>query len=96
MCWRQSLYHRALRSWVNDLNYEVLQPKGMYAKFQTNGVHSRYYNEEISWLAVAMTEEEAETLRNESVHWSPACCAPKIVPSPCACCCCCCFVRRVV
>jgi hypothetical protein len=98
LCAREGSYHRALRRWVDELNAEVLEPRGLFAKFQTNAVHSKDYHEEISWLAVALSEEEAQALRAEPIFWTPACCADRIKPDPCACravtCCCC--VQRVV
>ena len=97
VCIAQRRYHIALRRWIDHLNHEVLEPKGLFAKFQTNAVHSKNYNEEISWLAVALTEEEAESLRHEPTFWRPECCGPGILPDRCGeSCACCCCARRVV
>lgn len=79
---------------------QVLVPKGMLAKFQTNqhtqSTGNSSYSEEISWLAVALTPVEAEALRDEPIFWSPGCCTPTIEPHDCQCCFCCCCSPRVV
>ena len=79
---------------------QVLVPKGMLAKFQTNqhtqSTGNSSYSEEISWLAVALTPVEAEALRDEPIFWSPGCCTPNIEPHDCQCCFCCCCSPRVV
>lgn len=70
---------------------QVLVPNGMFAKFQTNEIYVDYggpasYYENITWLAIALTEEESEILRQESAFWSPACCGNQIVASDCCTC----------
>jgi len=72
----------------------------MYGKFQTNQYTQSNgdssYSEEISWLAIALTEDEAEMLLAEPIFWTPACCAPYTVHHPCQWCFCCCCDARVV
>jgi hypothetical protein len=95
-CYVQSRYNRALGAWVNQLNKQVLEPKGMYAKFQTVQVNSDKYHEEQSWLAVALSADDAEILKQEAVFWKPACCDSRhIVKDTCQCKSCC-GVERIV
>jgi hypothetical protein len=84
---------------------QVLVPRGMFAKFQTNHISFSYtsgngasttYSEDISWLAIALTEEESEILRQEVSFWEPACCSEEIEPHWCQWCFCCCCQRRIV
>jgi hypothetical protein len=97
LCLSQAKYHTALRSWIDDLNARLLAPRGMFAKFQTAAIHTKDYHEEISWLAVSLTDEDAALLAAEPIFWSPACCKPEIAPDACAdSCACCCGVKRVV
>jgi hypothetical protein len=98
LCCVQARYHKHMRVWLDDLNREVMMPRGMFAKFQTNSVHSDKYHESISWLAVALTEEESAILREEVIFWSPGCCDQTIRPAccACACCTCCCCVPCVM
>jgi len=95
LCWTQGRYHAALHVWLDDLNRKVLIPKHMYAKFQTNAYHTKDYHEEISWLAIALNEDESRKLENEPIFWGPGCCNDKIVPSCCpdSCATCCCVPR---
>eukprot|EP01116_Phalansterium_solitarium_P024915 TRINITY_DN9275_c0_g1_i1.p1 TRINITY_DN9275_c0_g1~~TRINITY_DN9275_c0_g1_i1.p1 ORF type:complete len:207 (+),score=54.50 TRINITY_DN9275_c0_g1_i1:108-728(+) len=95
-CYRHTVYQRALRDWLIAFNHDVLVPKGLFSKFQTNAVHSQHYNEEISWLAVALSPEEADQLMNEPVMWTPGCCEPRIRPDHVSSAACCCCAARVV
>lgn len=98
LCWHQGRFQRAAAAWLDALNRELLAPRGMLAKFQTASVHIDKYHEEISWLAVALTPDEAEILSREPVFWSPGCCDSLIRPDSCACAAAtsCCCVPRVV
>lgn len=102
VCYKEYTFQEATSRWVDDLNSTVLQPNGMYAKFQTNYIYIHYgegssYTEEISWLAIAMTPAEVERLKKEPTFWSPACCNDnEMVPNGCEWCFCCCFSRRIV
>lgn len=101
LCWRERRYQAALGAWVDGLNAAVLQPRGMFAKLQTNSYHedtgpTSDYDEEISWLAVAMTPVEAAALAAEPVFWTPGWCTPAMTRHPCQGCFCCCGQRRVV
>jgi hypothetical protein len=95
VCVVQGRYHKELRQWLDELNNKVLRPRRMYAKFQTNAIHTKDYHEENSWLAVALTYEECTILENEPIFWSPGCCNDKIEPSCCpdSCATCCCVPR---
>lgn len=92
LCFWQGQYNRAMRRWLDNLNTNVLLPRGMLAKFQTNRIDKL----EFSWLAIALTDAEVELLRREPVMWRPECCGTGITPNECECCCCCCGTRRVV
>lgn len=102
LCWQERRYQTAVGAWVDDLNAHVLQPRGMFAKFQTNSYYETNgngqggRNEEISWLAVALTPAEAEALKAEPVFWTPECCQPVMTRHPCPWCFCCGCQRRVV
>jgi hypothetical protein len=96
VCVAQRRYHAALGRWVADLNREVLEPRGLFAKFQTSQVNSKDYHEEQSWLAVSLNRDDAEVLRAEPVFWRPACCdTSRMVRDECQCKTCC-GVERVV
>lgn len=70
-----------LDNWANCFNAEVLQPRGLFAKFQTaySTTYEKNYGEggddtfvikQITWLAIALIQSEAEILRNEPLYWS--------------------------
>jgi hypothetical protein len=100
ICIRDSRYQAALGHWVNELNEQLLRPRGLFGKFQTVQVYSDKYHEEQSWLAIALTADDAEQLRAEPVFWRPACCGTnRLVRDTCQpkfCCCCCCRYERFV
>lgn len=96
VCAREAAYQKKLASWLHQLNTEVLMPRGMYAKFQTSQITADKHHEEISWLAIAMSETEIEALQREPVFWRPMCCEPNIAPDRCACCLSTCCCRSVV
>ena len=85
-----------IRKWLEEFNDNVLKNHNFYAKFQTNEIHTKDYHETISWLAIAMTAEEAMILREEPVLWMPKCCSTQIVPGCCPKICCWCGPRRYV
>jgi hypothetical protein len=93
-------YHMALGRWLDDLNAQVLCPRGLFGKFQTTQANGNSYHEEQSWLAISVTAEDADKLRAEPVFWRPACCSTtKLVADDCqtkTCCCCGCRYTRVV
>lgn len=97
VCYMEAKRQRVLRAWLRDANERVFAPHGLYAKFQTvtlvrsNG-DGNVHEEEYSWLAVALSAQEAAALQAEPVFWRPVgCCNPKIGPDKCpgAKCCCC-------
>lgn len=106
VCWQQNNYQSGVKRWVDDFNQQVLMPKGMFAKFQTcevyidnPGDNTGGQSEEISWLAVALTPEEVQRLKEEPIFWWPGCCNEGVLTKhPCGCwfCFCCCCVMRTV
>jgi hypothetical protein len=98
LCWcsRLNAHQLALGAWVKDLNSRVLEPRGMFAKFQTSQINANKYREEISWLAIAIGEAEVESLQQEPVFWKPACCTHDMVRDECATSCAACCGRTVV
>ena len=67
-------WDQALRSWQEDFNREVLEPKGMFLKTQSNCRMHRIKQQNGSyrerkytarWFAIALTEEESEKLKSE-------------------------------
>eukprot|EP00611_Tribonema_gayanum_P022978 TRINITY_DN4730_c0_g1_i1.p2 TRINITY_DN4730_c0_g1~~TRINITY_DN4730_c0_g1_i1.p2 ORF type:complete len:226 (-),score=28.14 TRINITY_DN4730_c0_g1_i1:647-1324(-) len=75
-----SKYQGVMEAWVSRLNTEVLEPKGMFGATQTAVWHNLNHYEEVSWLAIAMTKAEAQSLRSEPHIWNMRlacpCCAP--------------------
>lgn len=100
LCLSQRNYQRDLRAWLQQLNDQLLAPRGLFAKFQTTTVQynceHHIFSRDYSWLAVALTAEETERLRAEPVQWSRACCQAAIRPHCLHDCFCCCFEARVV
>ena len=100
VCIRENRYHSALGHWVDELNEQLLGPRGLFGKFQTVQANGKDYHEEQSWLAISLTANDAEVLRAEPVFWRPVCCSTKrLVPDTCQpkfCCCCCCRYERFV
>ncbi|EGD82551.1 hypothetical protein PTSG_03203 [Salpingoeca rosetta] len=66
---RQRRYQRAVKQWLDGFNKEVFQPLGLYATTQTGVVQINRSREEISWLAVATTHDEADNLMQEPHMW---------------------------
>lgn len=93
--------HIRIAEFTAALNEQVLQPHGMFAKTQaarynsSNGAVNRIAM--ISWMAVAMTPEEADALRLEEHLFQSGSCDPeKLGPRACKCYECCCCVVPVV
>jgi hypothetical protein len=91
-------YQRSIGEVLDEFNQTVLRPKGLLAKFQSNEVHSKDYNEIINWLAISLTREDALALDQECAFYQPACCSKDIQPNKCqeSCCGVCCGVKIIV
>ncbi|KAI9003920.1 hypothetical protein DFJ74DRAFT_713435 [Hyaloraphidium curvatum] len=95
VCASEGSYHKKLGMWLQTLNEEVLEPKGCYAKLQTNNETiqtgpNQTYSESVSWMAIALTPQESEALRQEPIFWTPQCCSDRMEADCCmsgACCC---------
>jgi hypothetical protein len=70
LLYRNNQMQQRLATFMRDLNTQVLEPRGLYAKTQKGIFHANNQHEEISWMAIALTREEAESLREEDhVFW---------------------------
>lgn len=78
-------FQRAMGGWLHELNDTVLESRGMYARFQS--FDGGKNGPKFTWLAIALTAEEADRLRVEPSCWQPKCCQPSVgVPADCKCC----------
>ena len=93
---KEGKHQGMIKKWLDEFNDNVLKSHNLFAKFQTNEIHAKDYHETISWLAIAMTAEEAMILRGEPVLWMPKCCSTEIMPNCCPNVCCWCGPRRYV
>ena len=95
LCMETRNYNRRLGLWLEDFNDEFLSRYGLYATTQTAMYDADQYHEEISWLAIALTREEAEVLRSEPHIWATPCCGDEIKPHWSCCQSCLCEPRMV-
>lgn len=51
---------------LKDFNRDVMEPRNMYIKAQKSFIHIDKYHDEVSWLAIALTDDEVQALRGES------------------------------
>ena len=90
---KEGSYQRAVAEWLGRLNASLLAPRRMYAKVQTveetvsynDGTQDRSHTESLSWLAIALTDEEAHALQLEPVVWTPKCCSNRTEKAWCQC-----------
>ncbi len=74
---------KLIKKWMDDFNEQVLAPKGYYLKTQTSSVSIDDYHEEISWLAISLTPEDAGLLKKEEHMLYMWPCTGKHVPCSC-------------
>ena len=58
-------FQAAVKDTVDRYNASLFEPKGLYAKTQKIFAQMDRYHEELSWLTIALTEEEEAKLRAE-------------------------------
>jgi hypothetical protein len=72
-----------VKQYLEEINRELFEPRGMYMKTQSSSVHIDDYNETIWWITIALDSEEAEILKKEEnllYYW---CCTGQHEPAPC-------------
>jgi len=84
-------WDRALRDWQDDMNRQLLRPRGMMVKTQSKSRVEYFEGERrkhvARWFAIALTEEEAAKLELEPHVWGT---------SDVVACSCCCFMPHKV
>ena len=69
-------YSVALMDWLENFSKEVLEPAGLFGKFQMHYGYSEHYGESSSqfqaprmWISVSLNNQDADLLRKESEYW---------------------------
>jgi hypothetical protein len=60
-CINQQIF---VKKFNEDINRELFIPRGMYFKTQSSSVRIENYYEETAWIAISLTKEDAEELKN--------------------------------
>lgn len=97
--YRNNKVQRTTARLILDLNNQLLKPRGLYAKTQKAVYHADKHHEEISWLAIALTESEALSLKQEEHVFNYNPCFGASMTANDGCCKCanvCCGVPQIV
>lgn len=52
---------------ISDFNRDVMEPNGMFIKFQKSLINRNKSKEEVNWLAVALNANEVSLLKSEAI-----------------------------
>ena len=73
---RELKYSTALMDWIEGLQQEVLEPAGLFGKFQMHYGFTESYGESSvniqplrMWIAVSLNEDDSRLLQKESEYW---------------------------
>ena len=64
-CSRNNELQRSLISFMKDINEELLEPKGMYLKFQQSVLQGDSGKGQVFWISISLNPNESEILKAE-------------------------------